>query len=53
MVSGTAFSFYKQDPNLMVPNSGLLLMREKKTLEVIAQMGRAGKLSLVMQDRAS
>ena len=38
----------KQNPNLLVPNGGILMMREKSTMEVISQMGEAGQLQLVI-----
>ena len=44
---GTKYSFYKRNPNLVCTNSGMLMMREKSTMEVIAQMGEAGKQSMI------
>ena len=35
LVRNTKFSFYKQNPNLLITNGGVLLMREKSTMEVI------------------
>jgi len=29
------YSFYKRNPNLLLPNGGLLMMREKSTMDVI------------------
>ena len=41
------YSFYKRNPNLLCTNAGLLMMREKSTMETIKQLGEAGKLSLL------
>jgi len=43
--------FFRKNPNLNIPNSGLLMMREKSTMEVIKQRGKAGKLSMLETDR--
>ena len=48
MVRNFKYSFMKQNPNLLVPNGGILMMREKSTMEVISQMGEAGQLQLVI-----
>ena len=42
LTTGTKYSFYKRNPNLLIPNGGILMMREKSTMDVIAQMGQAG-----------
>ena len=47
LVRDTRFSFYKRNPNLLVTNGGVLMMREKSTMEVIKQLGQAGQLSLI------
>ena len=47
LTSGTKYSFYKRNPNLLCTSSGMLMMREKSTLDVIAQIGEAGRLSLL------
>jgi len=47
LTSGMKYSFYKRNPNLLCTNGGILMMREKSTMEVIAQMGQAGQLSLI------
>ena len=35
LIRNFKYSFMKQNPNLLVPNGGLLMMREKSTMEVI------------------
>ena len=47
LVRDTKFSFYKRNPNLLITNGGVLMMREKSTMEVIKQLGQAGQLSLM------
>lgn len=44
---GAKYSFYKRNPNLLCTNAGMLMMREKTTMETIAQMKDAGKISLL------
>ena len=39
LVRNFRYSFMKQNPNLLVPNGGILMMREKSTMEVIQQLG--------------
>ena len=43
--------FYKKNPNLLVPNGSLIMMREKSTLEVIQQLGEAGQLSMLQAQK--
>ena len=38
LTSGMKYSFYKANPNLLCTNGGVLMMREKSTMDVIAQI---------------
>lgn len=45
-------SFYHHaDPNISVPNGGILMMRSKSTLAVIDQLERTGQLNTLMEDK--